>query len=372
MLPADIPDTEHLVQLIDHRNDASVTITLESSPVPADHERVKLALRNAIDHAERELAHKSLPRGAQQEVVGALRALLHDDEFWTSQSRSLVVFAAPGILEAFRLANTVEAHVAVGDRFDTGTLLRAVAFPHRAFVVVLTGRSAQLLEFGPDHRPIEHDLALPEDHTLMLEHTTTDGRLDRQRAEGATGDRIERERYARAAQDAVVAVVPRDVPLVLAASKDLDPAYRGVNTHPFLLDTGIDGHPEALGEQGFSERVRAILDAHYAAELEAWRERFGTLLSEGRATIRFDEVALAAATSAIDTLHFDMDWTEEGSIDEFGRVTRAESPGPDTYALVDEMAARVLRSGGSVRAVRGTDLVDGSPVAATLRFPLPA
>ncbi len=39
---------------------------------------------------------------------------------------------------------------------------------------------------------------------------------------------------------------------------------------------------------------------------------------------------------------------------------------------IDEIAARVLRSGGRVRAVRSTDLPDGAPVAAVLRFPLPA
>src|SRR5690606_19507570 len=139
-------------------------------------------------------------------------------------------------LDAFRLVSDVVPHVAVGDRFDTGALLRAVAFPHRAYVVELTQGGTRLLEFCPDHRPIEHELELPDDHALMLEHTTTGGRFDRDRADGATGDRIERERYARTAQDAVVRIVPAEVPLILAAATDLEPAYREVNTHPLLLD----------------------------------------------------------------------------------------------------------------------------------------
>lgn len=371
MLPADIPDTDHLIELLDLRDEASTTITIASSPLPPDHERVKIALRNAIDEAERQLRRKSLPRGAQAAVVDPLRALLRDDEFWLAQSRSLVIFASPEVFETFRLANSVEEHVAVGDRFDTGTLLRALAFPHRAFVVSLTQGGAGLWEFGPDHRPVEHELDLPDDHALMLERTTTGGRFDRQRADGTTGDRIERERYARAAQDAVAAIVPEDVPLILAAATDLEPAYRAVNTHPLLLADGIDGHPDAFEEKALSDRVREILDAHYAADLDSWRERFGSLRSEGLATSRFDEVALAATTASVESLHFDMDWTEEGSIDEFGHVRHADEPGPDTYALVDEVAARVLRSGGTVRAVRNADLLDGSPLAAVLRFPLP-
>src|SRR5690606_543507 len=198
MLPADIPDTDHLLDLIDHRDEASATITLPSSPLPADHQRIRIALRNAIDDAERQLEQKELPRGSSKAVIDALRALNDDDEFWQHQSRSIVIFASPTRIDAFRLVNEVVEHVAVGDRFDTGTLLRAVAFPHRAFVIELTQGGTRLLEFGPDHRPFERELDLPSDHALMLEHTTTSGRFDCERADGATGDRIERERYARA------------------------------------------------------------------------------------------------------------------------------------------------------------------------------
>lgn len=370
MLPADIPDTDRLLSLVDHRSEASVTITLASSPIPQEHERIRLALRNAIDDAERQLAAKHLPRGTAAAVITQLRALLRDDEFWHAQSRSLVIFAAPGRHEAYRLVNTVTEHTAVGDRFDTGTLLRAVTFPHRAHAVLLTQGSTRLFAFGPEGKPEEIALDLPDDHALMLEHTTTGGRLDRHRAAGTTGDRIERERYARAAQDAVVAAVPADVPLILAAATDLDPAYRSVNTHPKLLDAGVSGHPMAWDEQELSDRVRAILDAHYADACVSWNEQFGTLEPQHLATSDPAEVAIAATTAAIETLHFDMDATDEGMIDEFGRIHPAPEPGPGTYALVDEMAARVLRSGGTVRALRRTDLPARSAVAATLRFPL--
>lgn len=370
MLPADIPQTDHLLELIDHRDDASVTITLASSPLPSEHERIRLDLRNAIDDAERQLRTKDLPRGAADAVVSSLRALNGDDEFWRHQSRSLVIFAAPDMIETFRLPNVVVSHVAVGDRFDTGSLLRAIAFPHRAFVVELTQGGTRLLEFGPDHRPIEHELELPEDHALMLERTTTGGRFDRERADGATGDRVEKERYARAAQDAVVAVIPRDTPLILAAATELQPAYQAVNTHPRLLDAVIDGHPEALDEATLNDRVRGILDEHYASELAAWRERFGARQVEGLATASLEDASAAAVRSGVEELLFDMDAVAEGVIDEFGAVRSAHEAGPHTYALVDELAARVLRTGGTVRAVRKADLPDGSPVAAMLRFPL--
>ena len=293
MLTADIPTPADLLELIDHRHPVSVTLTIASSPLPSDHERVALGLRNAIDEAERQIATLELSRSEAIEaarVVEELRGLLDDPEFWEQQSRSLVVLAAPGRVQAHRLANTVTDHVAVGDRFDTGALLRSVAFPNRAFVVLLSQGSARLVEIGPDHRPREHTLDLPDDHAMMLEKTTTDGQADIPRADGATGDRIERERYARAVEVLVRPIVPDDVPVILAAATDLVPAYRAVNTHPLLLEDGISAHPESLDDETLSAAVREILDAQHAQELADWREHLGTQQAEGLGSSDLAEV----------------------------------------------------------------------------------
>ncbi|MDX2375894.1 hypothetical protein M4I32_03665 [Microbacterium sp. LRZ72] len=372
MLPADLPDTAGLLDLTDARSEASVTIVATSSPVPAEHGRVRIGLRNLIDDAERQLAEGDVPGASQRAVIDPLRELLDEnDPFWTHQSASLIIFASPERIETFRLANAVEDHASVGDRFDTGPLLRAITFPHRAFVLQLSKGEVRLSELGPDHRLIERPLALPDDHHTILERAENHGQADMPRPQGTTGDRLERERYCRVVQDELVKVVPKSIPVILAATTDLDPAYRAVNTHPLLLEKGIDAHPDSLTERDIDGAARGILDEHYAAELSDWRERFGSLRSEGLATSRIAEVAVAASAAGIDELLFNMDDTAEGTIDDYGRIEHADEPGPDTYVLVDEIAARVLRSGGRARAVRNKDLLDGSPVAATLRFPVP-
>jgi len=169
-----------------------------------------------------------------------------------------------------------------------------------------------------------------------------------------------------------VRVIPSDVPLILATSQDLEPAYRAVNTHRLLLERGIDAHPDSLSDPDLERAARGILDAHESDELAQWRERFGTLRAQRLATSSVREAAVAATTAAVDELLFDLAFEQEGVIDDAGHITRAPDAGPDTYAILDEIAARVLRSGGRVRAVRSTDLPDGAPVAAVLRFPLPS
>jgi hypothetical protein len=146
-----------------------------------------------------------------------------------------------------------------------------------------------------DARPIELELDLPEEAEGVLDDPKYQGRFDRHRADGTTGDRIERERFCRLVQDAVLPhVSDSTMPMILAASVDLEPAYRAVNSYRGLLDQGIRANPEAFSTDELNSRARAILDAHYAAKLADWRERFGTLRSNGLATSQLSEVARAA------------------------------------------------------------------------------
>jgi len=367
MLPSDTPSTSRILELRDQRHDACVTIVAESSPLPQDHDRLRIALRDQIDEAERALDALDLGHGRARAAAEGLRAVLDDTEFWDQQSRGLVILSSPDGTEAFRVATEVSPRVHVGERFDVGALLRAASSEHRAFIVEVTGGGARLVELGADGRLVEHELHLPADHRLMLTRTTTEGSAERQRAQGSTGERIERERYCRAIQDEVVKEVPDAVPLVLAAATELEPAYRAVNTHPNLLEPGI-GQPadaDALrtaAQEVLRERERRLLGE--------WRELFGTRRGAGLATTRLEEVAVAASAAAVEELRFDADATQTGRIDEFGRIRRAEPGTPGAQLLVDEIVARVLRTDGTVRAVSSAELLDGSPVAAMLRFPV--
>jgi hypothetical protein len=120
-----------------------------------------------------------------------------------------------------------------------------------------------------------------------------------------------------------------------------------------------------------AEAARGILDAVYAEQLRdlaaLYRERQG----QGRATGDIAQAARAATFGAIDTLIFDMDEVAHGTIgEEDGAVTFADAPGADSYGLVDEIAARALRSGARLLAARGGDIPGGGSLAAILRYPV--
>lgn len=351
------------------RSDASVSIYLASSPLSSEHERIRLTLRNCIDQARRELQQAEVPERVIDTTLAPLRELDRDAEFWRHQAHSLALFAADGDLHSFRLANRVTESVRVGDRFDVGALLRARTFPHGGYVLGLAVNDVRLWQLLSDAGAQEVPLRLPDDLASVLAHAENQGQADLPRGRGSLGDRPEREKFARLVQEEVLRHLDHEHPLILAATTELAPAYRAVNTYPLLLEESIDAHPSSLDPRDADRRAREILDATYAAQLDQWRERFGTDRSNDRATSKLREVALAATAGQVEVLHFDMDCDIEGSIDENGVITTVEQPGPRTYAVVDEIAARVLATGGKVYAVRQQDLLDGSPVAAQLRAP---
>lgn len=369
MLPATIPSTTQLTELTDHRDNASVSIYLPSSPLPTENQAMRLAVKNAARRAGTKLQEHGTDRVVIDRVLDHIAALDDDQEFWQNQGDGLGLLVSPDRLQAFRLLYAAPEVVTVGDRFSVGPLLRSVGTADAGYVLAITEGNVCFYGIAAGSRPITLELSLPDDLHTVLEHAENDGQADRGRAAGTHGQRIEQQRYCRIIQDAVLERMGDNrLPLILAASADFGPSYRSINSYANLLPEGIDAHPDSLTRDELDARAKEILGQHYRKKLVQWREDFGTKRSQGLATSRFDDVARAAASAAIATLHFDAESTVEGTIDEQGNVTKAASPGPNTYPLVDEVASRVLRAGGTVMAVRNKDLIDGSPVAATLRY----
>ncbi|MEV4901509.1 hypothetical protein AB0K08_09245 [Citricoccus sp. NPDC055426] len=372
----DLPSADDFTELTQHRHASSVSVYVASSgsdgnlsPIGRHPESAQIALRTAVTDALSGGTADEVPASDRERLLGLVDALVEDRDFWSTQARSLAVFASPDGLRSFRLMNRLRTHGSLGDRFDTGPLIRATTFAHSGFVLALTKGSVQLLSLESDASNHEMVLTgLPEDLGLELQTADHDGRMDRQRADGNQRPKAQRRDYCSTVQEAVLQQINgSDHPLVLAASSDLEPAYREVNTYRRLVEEGIPVNPASLGRDELARRGREVLDRNYAAQLAEWRERFGTLRAHGRASAKLRDIARAATAGQVDVLLFDLTAEREGTIDEYGNVTPADEPSAHTYGLADEVAARVLRSGGTVKAVRGADLPDGAKIAATFR-----
>jgi hypothetical protein len=161
------------------------------------------------------------------------------------------------------------------------------------------------------------------------------------------------------------------VPLVLAAAEPLDSIYRSVCTYPHLAASNIPGNPEAVSDSELADAARSVLDELGAASLKEVRELYRRCESQSRAAADLAVVARAATFGAIDTVLVDIDESVPGLVDEHtGAIELSEVDDAVNYGVVDEIARRVWRTGGTVLAVRREDVPGGGPAAAILRYAL--
>jgi hypothetical protein len=372
MLHTDIPTRSEVERLLSARDPLCVSIYLPTSRVPQETQADRIELKNLAAEAVRQLEAADGDRRAVADVREALDELVDDDEFWVEQARSLAVFATPGRLTTFRLPNRLTSVVEVGDRFYVKPLLRATTFPQAAFVLALAAGSVRLVEVTPDEAPYTVEVPdLPVDAASAAGKRSIADRSPIARLQGSEGQKVRLRQYARKVDQALRGVLTGlELPLILAAAEPLASIYRSLNSYPHLVEPGIPGNPENATDAELAAAARTVLDAVYARELAALRERFDLRFAQERASGDLATVARAATAGAVDTLLVDIDQKVDGYVDEeTGAVTLAGDDAA-SYGVVDEIARRVLLAGGRVVAVRAPDLPDGGPVAALLRYAL--
>ena len=199
---------------------------------------------------------------------------------------------------------------------------------------------------------------------------TVNDRSPSGRLQGSEGQKVLLRQFARKIDQALRGLLTgSDVPLVLAASEPLASIYRSVNTYAHLAKARIDGSPVYLTDAQLADRARAFLDGLNRDEIAQWRATFVARENEGRATTDIAQAARAATYGAVETMLVDIDEVIPGTVDEAsGTVTFSKSANAGDYGVVDEIAGRVIRSGGRILGVRKADIPGGTSLAAILRY----
>jgi hypothetical protein len=371
MLYLDIPTGADLTDLASARDDISVSIFLPTTPISIETGADRILLKNLAKEAVSQLETAGADKRRVRSLAEEIDDLVDDDEFWRYQAHGLVIYATPDNLRSFRVPTTLVPMMQVSDRFHMKPLLRSVTFCNVGFVLALAEGGVRLIEVSAD-LPANTVTApgLPKDAASSVGKASIADRSHSGRLVGAEGQKVLLRQYARKIDSALRGLLAgSDVPLVLASVKSLGAIYRSVNSYPHLAALEIEGNPERQTDAELAAAARVILDQLYSSQIAEWTALFNQRSNEGRATTDIAQAARAATFGAVQSILVDIDQVVHGTVNETdGSVALADGPGATSYGVVDEIARRVLLSGGKVSAVRKADIPDGKPLAAILRY----
>ena len=375
MLHTDIPTGADVSALMVARGPASVSIYLESSPLSEFVEKSKLTFKDQLKTALAQVRESAQDREARlnaDKIEELGNELLGDSQFWVYLSNSLAVFITPEGIRTFRLPNRLPQSVEVADRFNVKPLLRSITFAQTAFVLALSQNAVRLVEVTADLPA--HTISvygMPTDAIDALGVPSIAGRAPNGRIQGSEGQKVRLHQYARAVDQALRNfLVGHSRPLILVAAEPLASIFRSVNSYSNLLETGIRGNSETIGDAELADQVRPILDEYYAAQLTDLSSRFMDLEPTGRAQKDLAEIARSATFGAVSTLLVNIESKATGHLaEDTGAITFDSEDDASNYPLVDEIVRRVYEHGGTVLAVRAEDLPStATEAAAILRF----
>lgn len=371
MLYVDTPTLPEFKSLNAKRADACVSIYLPTTPVTQEIEKARIKLGNMVKEAVDQLEASGFDKRRLASLGEQFDDLLDDDDFWRTQANSLAILATPDSIRTYRLANALTQNVEVSDRFHLKPLLRAITFPHSAFVLALSENDVRLIEVFADLPPqVVRVPDLPKDAASALGRSTINDRSAKRRITGSEGQKVRLTQYARMVDSAIRPVLSgRDTPLIVAATEPLASIFRSVNSYGSLLPDTITATNDRSTEAEIAAAAVPVLDASYEAELKDFREKFEARTSDGRSTTDISDAARAATFGAIETIIVDIDEVVHGTIDEdSGVVSFSDEENASNYGVVDEIMGRALNSGARVIGARKDDIPGGKSLAATLRY----
>lgn len=368
----DIPSGDELRTLAELRGPAVVSIYLPTTPLTADAQADRIALKNLAAQARTALEEAGVATKAEvEEIAEELADLVDDDDFWQFQAQGLAVIVTADHVWTHRLPYTVPEQVHVSDRAFLKPLLSVTSVPMSCYVLALAEGEVRLVQVAADLPPTLIRVPnLPRSAADAAGKTSISGRSHSGRQVGSEGKRMHIRHYARQVDAALRPYLAgRTTPLVLAAVEPVRSIFRAVNSYPHLTEAVIETNPDRVSDQDLAAAARDILVEKQAADARELAELFEARASQRRALTEVTDAARAATAGAVDTLVVDRDLFVPGTVDDDGTVREPDAAQGQVYGVVDEIARRVLLAGGTVLSVDAAGVPGGQGFAAILRYP---
>jgi hypothetical protein len=322
--------------------------------------------------------------------MAPLHSLLADVTFWSNQCDGLAVFLAHDFLRVYRSPCALGEELEVSGLFHVAPLLPLLTGDGRYYVLALSQNGVRLLQgtrftISPvDLKGVPHNLAEALLTHEDMEPFTFFGRragegvgswagIFHGHGVGIDDPKNELLHYFQKIDRGLHELLREErAPLVLAAVEYLIPIYREANTYPHLLEKGVEGSPDRLGEKDLHDRAWALVAPHFREELRRAIGVYHQAAGFGKATAHAKQIIPAAYRGELETVFVVLGQHLWGTLDPIAdRVEFHEKQEVGDEDLLNLAAIHTLRHGNTVYALPPDGVPGGGPLAAIYHLPLP-
>lgn len=353
-----------------------------------------IKFKNMLKRAEELLSGA----GHKERPIKALLAPawhLHEDKiFWEYQADGFACFIAKDVFRYYRLPLAFPEIVTANSRFHLKPLLEILGPAGRFYVLALsknqvrayycTRNGARLLRVPDLPDSLKYTLRFDEFESNMYQEMTPSpgGRPGGGRTQatfhghGTETDRAQKDvlRYFHEIDNALHKILRAEqAPLVLACVDYMAGLYRRASKYLHITDETISGNADAMSGAELHAAAWKVVEPIF---LQCRRQAFGRYeqaAANRQATTEVPEAVLASQAGLIEVLFTAVGDQVWGTFDPVTRhVEVHDSQEPEDQDLLNLIAVQVLQTGGAIWAVEANDMPTKSPVAAVMRYPVPA
>lgn len=345
MLHVNIPTREEIVSLSEIRSDICLSIYMKTSPMGQGAQASRIEMDNLLKETRQQLQSANVEKNRIDGLMNQVNGIMDEEDFWQLQANSVAILATPSNIRYYRLANNLNTQLHISDRFSLKPLLRALTFSQTAYILALSENSIRVIEFFGEGEPKEiHVPDMPKSAQKPAQ-------------------------YARRVDEALrPLLIQSPAPLILAAAEPMASIYRSVSSIGNLLDETVSISPDRINKNDLVAQARPVLDRYNAKRLNETKMMFEAKKSQGQVATDLSDVAKSATFGRVGILMVDFDKIVTGQIDESGNIQFFDAT--NAYDVIDEIVKRAIASGAQIIAVRKSDMIGDTGIAAVLRYSL--
>jgi Bacterial archaeo-eukaryotic release factor family 3 len=341
--------------------------------------------RNAL----RELKARLESSGIQADTAALLEPfeqLLADRDFWSHPQDGIAVFGAPGFFHVQKVQRAVPETIVVGDHLYIKPLVRIFQSVDSYQILALDRQQVKLYQGNRDAldevvmapsvpRTIEEALG-PYSSQQGVERTQGGGRgraaATAHHGHGSKKDEVgvDVERFFRVVDRAICEAhsKPSELPLILAALPEYHTHFRAISHNGFLLEEGIHGNAHALSKDELREQAWRLMEPRYHHRLQQIIDMYHAAKARTLATDDLTHAAEFATDGRVGTLIIEADRRVAGRLE--GHIPRraALTNDPEAGDILDDIAERVLKTGGQVIVAPHASMPTATGLAAIFRY----